>query len=93
MRRKIKTAVLGTFIAGALMTPALWLADNWHWSKEHNRWDRRAELRSDYRDLERARQQLEYDRRHHASRRKLAEDEARIRDIEREINADRRARR
>lgn len=53
--------------------------------------DRRAELRSDYRDLMRAREQLEYDRRHHARRRKIAEDEARIRDIEREINADRRA--
>jgi len=91
--QNLKTAVLGTFIAGALMTPALGLADNWHWSKEHNRWDRRAELRSDYRDLERARQQLEQDRRHHASRRKIAEDEARIRDIEREVNADRRARR
>ena len=93
MKRRIKTVVLGSFIAGALMTPALGLAANWHWSTDHNRWDHRAELRSDYRDLARARQQLEQDRRHHASRRKLAEDEARIRDIEREVTADRRARR
>ena len=37
MSRKIKTAVLGMFVAGALMTPALGLADNWHWSTDHNR--------------------------------------------------------
>ena len=62
MKRKIKTVVLGSFITGALMTPALGLADNWHWSTDHNRWDHRADLRSDYRDLARARQQLEQDR-------------------------------
>jgi len=67
--------------------------DYWHWSKDHNRWDRRADLRSDYHDLEQAKRQLDYDRRHHASRKKIAEDEARVRDIERDIQGDRRARR
>jgi hypothetical protein len=94
MDRKIKTVVLGSFLAGVLMTPASGLArDYWHWSKDNSRWDRRADLRSDQRDLEEARRQLEFDRRHHASRRKLAEDEARIRDIERDIRVDRQAHR
>jgi len=92
MKKNIKTIVLGSFLAGVLITPATGFArDYWHWSRENNRWDRRAELRSDFRDLEEARRQLEYDRRHHASGRKIAEDEARIRDIERDIRVDRRA--
>ena len=94
MNRKIKTVVLGTFLAGMLMSPASGLArEYWHWSKDSSRWDRRVDLRSDYRDLEEAKRQLEYDRRHRASRRKIAEDEARIRDIERDIRVDRRAQR
>jgi hypothetical protein len=94
MDRKFKTFVLGTFLAGVLITPATAFAtDYWHWSRDHNRWDRRADLRSDYRDLEEAKRQLEYHRRHHASRKQLALDEARIRDIERDIRIDRNARR
>jgi hypothetical protein len=94
MDRKIKTVLLGSLLAGVLMTPASGLArDYWHWSKDSSRWDRPADLRSDHRDLEEARRQLEFDRRHHASRRKLAEDEARIRDIERDIRVDRQAHR
>jgi hypothetical protein len=65
------------------MPPASGLArDYWHWSKDHNRWDLRADIRSDRRDLEEARRQLEYDNSHHARREKLAEDNARIKDIE-----------
>ena len=94
MNRKFKTFILGTFLAGVLITPAsAWARDYWHWSRDNNRRDRRADLRSDYRDLEEARRQLEYDRRHHASRKKLAQDEERIRDIERDIRAYRSARR
>jgi len=94
MNRKFKTFILGTFLAGVLITPAsAWARDYWHWSRDNNRWDRRADLRSDYRDLEEARRQLEYDRRHHAIRKKLAQDEERIRDIERDIRAYRSARR
>jgi hypothetical protein len=48
-------------------------------------------LRSDYHDLEEAKQQLERDRSHHASRHTLTNDEARIRDIEHDIHDDRRA--
>ena len=94
MDRKFKTLILGTFLAGVLITPAsAFASDYWHWSRDYNRWDRRADLRSDYRDLEEVKRQLEYDRRHHASRKKLALDEERIRDIERDIHATRNARR
>jgi hypothetical protein len=90
MDRKLKTLVMGAILTSALTVPASgWARDYWHWSKEHNRWDRRADLRSDYRDLEEAKRQLQYDHSHHASRKKLAEDDARIKDIERDIRADR----
>ena len=84
--------LFGSLIAGSLLasTGPVMARDYWHWSERDRRWDRRAELRSDYRDLAAARRQLEYDRRHHASRRRIAEDEARIRQIERDIRADRR---
>jgi hypothetical protein len=93
--KKIKLLGFCSLVTVSLLGPAssVLARDYWHWSRDHNRWDRRADLRSDAHDLEQARRQLDYDRRHHASRRKIAEDEARIRDIERDIQADRRARR
>jgi hypothetical protein len=92
MNAKLKAIVFGSFLAGSLMMsvgPAM-AQDYWRWSERDHRWTRRAALRSDYRDLERARWQLEYDLRHGASRRRIAEDRARIREIERDIRADRR---
>jgi len=94
MNRKLKTLVLGVFLTGVLTVPASgWASDYWHWSQENNRWDRRADLRSDSRDLEQAKRELQYDRSHHASRKKLAEDDARIKDIDRDIRVDRHAQR
>jgi hypothetical protein len=94
MDRKIKTFVLGTLLAGVLIAPASVSArDYWHWSTESSRWDHRADLRSNARDLAEARRQLQYDRGHHARRNKITEHEARIRDIERDIRVDRRAQR
>ena len=94
MDQKIKTFVLGMLVAGVLMTPASGLAkDYWHWSKDDNRWDRRADRRSDQRDLEEAKRQLQHDLSHHASHKKIDEDNARIKDIELDIRADRRAHR
>jgi hypothetical protein len=91
MTHNLKTFVMNTLIVGALMTPASALAkDYWHW--HDNRWDHRADLRSDVHDLQEAKRQLEYDQHHHATRRKIAEDESRVRDIERDIHADRAAR-
>ena len=92
MKTKLRKMIFGSLIAGSLLASAgpLMAHDYWHWSERDRRWYRRAELRSDYRDLAAARRQLEYDRRHHASRRRIAEDEARIREIERDIRADRR---
>ena len=79
-------------LTGALLTttgPAF-AHDYWHWSREDNRWDHRADLRSDYHDLASAKSELEHDRSHHASRETLRYDEARIRDIEHDIHADQR---
>ena len=91
MNYNLKTFLINTLIVGTLMTPASALAnDYWHW--HDNRWDHRADLRSDINDLQEAKRQLEYDRNHHATRRKIAEDEARVRDIDRDIHADRVAR-
>jgi hypothetical protein len=93
MNGRIQTPLLATIVAGALMmqaAPAI-ARDYWHWSEGEHRWNRRADLRSDYHDLTEAKRQLEWDRRHHASRRKIAEDRARIRDLERDIHEDRRA--
>jgi len=56
MRNKLKAFILGTFVTGGLLatTGQAFANDYWHWSKEHNRWDRRADLRSDRHDLEEA---------------------------------------
>ena len=94
MSTKIKSILFGSLIVGSLMMVAgpVLAHDYGRWSeREHQWWSRRAELRRDYRDLERARRQLEYDRAHHAPRWIIAQDLARIRDIENEIRADRRA--
>jgi hypothetical protein len=94
MNGRLKTAVLGGFLAGALFTSAVpvlaW--DGWHWSRYdrgnhryYDRWDRRGGWQGydyKYSELEQARQQLEYDRSRHAKRRRLAQDEARIQELE-----------
>jgi hypothetical protein len=90
MSIKIKSLMSSAVLAGSLVlsvAPAM-ARDYWHWQEREHRWERRADLRSDKRDLAEARRQLDYDRAHRASRRTIAEDEARIRDIERDIRAD-----
>jgi hypothetical protein len=93
MNAKIKTMVFGSLIAGSLLMAAGPVVghDYRGWSERDRRWGRRAELRSDYRELARARHKLEYDRARHAPRWIIAQDLARIRQIENEIRADRRA--
>jgi len=93
MKIPLTKFVLGTLVTGSLMistAPAL-AHDYRHWQERGHRWgwERRAELRRDYRELAAARRQLEYDRAHGASRRRIAEDLRRIREIEREIAFDR----
>jgi len=53
MRSKIKTLVMGGLVAGSLALSAgsVFARDYWHWSEQQHRWDRRADIRSDYRDL------------------------------------------
>ncbi len=84
-----------SFIAASLLlqaAPAL-ARDYGHGQEKEPRWEHRADLRSDRKDLDQAKRQLRYDRQHHASRRTIARDEARIRDIEQDIREDVRARR
>jgi hypothetical protein len=90
MEGKLSTLIFGGLVLGSLAVatgPAI-ARDFWHWSEREHRWDHRADLRTDKKDLTEARRQLEYDRNHHASRRKIAEDEARVRDIEHDIHED-----
>ena len=93
MKTVLTRFVLGTLVTGSLMisTAPILAHDYWNWpEREHRwRWERRAELRRDYRELAAARRQLEYDRARGASRRRIAEDLRRIREIEREIAFDR----
>ena len=87
---KVKNLLFSGLIAGSLMASAVpaMARDYWHWNS--NRWEHRAEVRSDRADLAQARRQLAYDRSHHASRRTIAADEARIRDLERDLREDQR---
>jgi hypothetical protein len=92
MTHKIRTLFVAILATGSLMLQALPAsADYWHWAPREHRWERRADIHSDRRDLDEARRQLTWDLNHHASRRKIAEDRARIRDLERDIHEDRRA--
>ncbi len=95
MHLSIRTLRMATFIAVPLLmqvAPAL-AKDYWHWVEREHRWERRADVRSDRKDLDQARRQLRYDRNHHAGRRTIARDEARIRDLERDIREDEQERR
>lgn len=89
MNRKIKLFVFASLVLSSLATSSspAWARHEWRWSDYQE--DRR-DLRRNYRELEDARQQLQYDLRHGASRRRIARDEARIRALEDDIRADRR---
>jgi hypothetical protein len=92
-RTKAGTLVLALGAVALLQAAPVFAKDYWHWADKDRRWEHRADLRSDRKDLEQARGQLRYDRSHHASRRTITRDEARIRDIERDIREDEHARR
>ena len=86
MSRKTKTLVLGIMLAGFFTSAVPVTArEYWHWHERNHQWERRTDLRSEERDLAEARRQLEYDRSHRASRRRIAQDEARIKDIETDL--------
>jgi hypothetical protein len=90
MNLKIRQFAFTGLLAGTLLIPAVpaMARDYWHWS--NNRWERRADIRSERADLREARRQLQYDLDHHASRRRIAQDQARIRDLEYDLRVDRR---
>ena len=83
----IETLVLGGLLAGSLVTSAVPVVaqDYWRWHERDYQWERRKDLLSEQiGSLDQARRQLEYDRSHHARRRTIAQDEARIRNLERD---------
>ena len=93
MNTRTQTLLVAAILTGSLTlqaVPAL-AHDYWHWAAREHRWERRTDIRSDRRDLAEARRQLDWDLQHHASRRKIAQDRARIADLERDIHEDRRA--
>jgi hypothetical protein len=63
--------------------------DEHHREEGHDRFADRRDLRQDYRNLESWRNKLRYDESHHASRKKLAEDENATRRLETDIRNDR----
>lgn len=88
---KMKNVVLGGLIAATLITSAgPVLAVDRGWGYQNQGYWNRSESRSDYTQLEQARAKLEYDLRHHASRKKLAQDQAAIQAILDDIQRDRR---
>lgn len=93
MKNTFRTLIVGGLVAGSLAASAgsVFARDYWHWSERERRWDYRADVRTDRRDLAQARRQLEYDRAHHASRRAIARDVDRIQAIENELRDDRQA--
>jgi hypothetical protein len=90
MYAKVRNFLFGGLVAGSLLASAIpaMARDYWHWN--NNRWDRRADIRSDQHDLAQARRQLDWDRSHRASHRTIVQDETRISDIERDLREDRR---
>jgi hypothetical protein len=107
MNSKLKTIIVGGFIAGSLiMSAAPVMAWDWHWfngdqrtnqrvdNRSDHRWDKRWDQRgdnngwgnragsgSDYDQWQQAHEQALYDASHGASRKKIAEDNARADEI------------
>jgi len=97
MNNKLKTLVFGGLVAGSLvMSAAPVMARDWHWNdrwddRYYDRgrnegwydqsWGRLRGSRSDFGELEQARQQALYDASHHASRKKIAQDNAVVDEI------------
>ena len=80
MNSKLKTIVFGALVAGSLVmsaVPAMARDRDWY---EGHRWDNRGwgyrGSQSNYEALEQARQKALYDASHHASRKKIAQDDA-----------------
>ena len=78
MNSKLKTIVFGALVAGSLVmsaVPAMARDRDWY---EGHRWDNRGSgyRGSHYDALEQARQKALYDASHHASRKKIAQDDA-----------------
>ena len=90
MRNKSKTLVLAGLLAGSLVMSAVPVVAQDYWQRhvadyQSYQWERRKVPPYEQRDLDQARDQLEYDRAHRASRRRIAQDEARIQEIQMNI--------
>lgn len=83
MNTGLKTLVISGLVAGSLMlsTGAAMAAEHDHWY--HPRYDResRYDVRRDHQNLGYWREKLDYDLSHHASRKRIAEDQSAIQSI------------
>lgn len=90
MKKKRKTLVLVGVLGLLTASAGSSIAEGWRWSPKDRRWSHGPGLRSTSRDLTEAKRQLQYDRTHGASRRKIAESERRVRNIEADLRLARR---
>jgi hypothetical protein len=84
--KTIKTLVFGGLLAGSMIfsTGAAMARDFDHhddWSRSRYEWDRRADFRNNRETLEQLRAKRDYDATHHASRKKIAEDNQAIENL------------
>ena len=89
MNSKVKNIVFGGMVAGCLIASAgPVMAWDWPWARHDERsahqtdkWDEHWGRGKDYEEYQQARQQALYDASHGASRKKIAEDDARADEI------------
>jgi len=81
MSGKLKSMVLGGLVAGSLVVSAVAAIARDTDSYERHAWEHREGSRSEYSELEQARQKALYDASHHASRKKIAQDDAVVDEI------------
>jgi Spy/CpxP family protein refolding chaperone len=89
MKSTSKSMVFGALVAGSLIISAAPVrAWDWPWGRHDERsahqtdkWDEHWGRGKDYEEYQQARQQALYDASHHASRKKIAEDDARADEI------------
>ena len=91
MKNKFKTMIFGGLLGSSLIISAgPVMAWDWPWARHDERVEHRADKREwderwgkgkDYDDYQQARQQALYDASHGASRKKIAEDDARADEI------------
>ena len=92
MKRTLQKIALAMLVIGSVAASASpsFARENEHRWEGRDRFSERRDLRQDYQNLADWRNKLQYDASHHASRKKLAEDDNAIQQLEAGIHRDRR---